>query len=190
METSKIVSLSSANARECPECGHPEMRRAIERQVFKYGEGKAAKEISANIPMWVCKHCGFSYFDEEGEEARHEAVCRHIGVLTPKEIVAIRERNGLTQVELAALTGHGEASIKRWENGVKIQNTSADRLLRLVDDPDSREKLRQLAQPQVVNSNIAFSRPVEPKFRTDLSDKSRSEAPFFRLCRTRAEAYA
>ncbi|MGH7141355.1 MAG: helix-turn-helix domain-containing protein [Minisyncoccia bacterium] len=65
-------------------------------------------------------------------------------MLTPLDIRALRKRHGLTRKELERLTGFGEASIKRWERGVIIQNESTDTFLRLIDDAEVLDKLRQL----------------------------------------------
>ncbi|MBQ9122426.1 MAG: DUF4065 domain-containing protein [Lachnospiraceae bacterium] len=57
------------------------------------------------------------------------------GLLTSDEIVDIRERYGLSQVDLAKLLGWGEATISRYESKA-IQDQAYDTMLRLVrDDP-------------------------------------------------------
>lgn len=53
-------------------------------------------------------------------------------LLTSQEIVAIREKVGLSQVELANLLGWGEATISRYESKA-IQDDTYDRILRMVD---------------------------------------------------------
>lgn len=55
------------------------------------------------------------------------------GLLTSREIVAIRERYGMSQVDLAKLLGWGEATISRYESKA-IQDESYDIMLRLIDD--------------------------------------------------------
>ena len=64
---------------------------------------------------------------------QHAAVCRALGLLTPAEIQAIRERLGPTQAEFAQLTGIGEATISRWERGRILPNRAMDHYLRLLD---------------------------------------------------------
>lgn len=56
-----------------------------------------------------------------------------MGLLTPDEIVAIRESYGLSQVDLAKLLGWGEATISRYESKA-IQDEAYDTMLRLIKD--------------------------------------------------------
>ena len=61
-----------------------------------------------------------------------EETYRQLGLLTPTEIKAGRERLGLTQQQLQDLLGLGGNTLSRWENGHYYQARSMDRLLRLV----------------------------------------------------------
>ena len=57
------------------------------------------------------------------------------GLLTSDEIVGIREKYGLSQVDLAKLLGWGEATISRYESKA-IQDEAYDAMLRLIkEDP-------------------------------------------------------
>lgn len=55
------------------------------------------------------------------------------GFLTSDEIVGIRERYGVSQVELAKLLGWGEATISRYESKA-IQDEAYDNMLRLIKE--------------------------------------------------------
>lgn len=55
------------------------------------------------------------------------------GLLTSDEIVVIRERYGLSQVDLAKLLGWGEATISRYESKA-IQDDAYDNMLRIIKD--------------------------------------------------------
>jgi DNA-binding transcriptional regulator YiaG len=110
---------------------------------FNYGHGQEAVQIAATLPLRVCGHCDFEYFDKAGQEARHEAVCRHLGVMTPGQIRRLREYHGLSRAEFANLTGLGEATIARWERGALIQNTAHDLYLRLLGFEENLERLRK-----------------------------------------------
>jgi len=140
--------LSSSNVRklECPFCGHMVMHEVTREITFHYGVDDSVA-ITVTMPLWVCERCDSAFMDWRGEKIEHDAICRHLGLLTPAEIRGIRERYGLTQAELARLMGFGERSIKRWEKGGLFQNASADRFLRLIDDdPEVIEKLRRIAE--------------------------------------------
>ena len=129
---------------ECPECGESAVTTKMTPHTFDYGHGENAVPIAADLPLRVCGHCAFEYYDKAGQEARHAAVCRHFGVLTPAEIRQLRERHELSRAEFADLTGLGEATIARWERGALIQNVGNDRFLRLLGREENVGLLRML----------------------------------------------
>ncbi len=68
---------------------------------------------------------------------------RQLGLLTPDEILAGREKLGLTQQALQELLGLGGNSLSRWENGRVYQARSMDTLLRIVFDvPEAAAHVR------------------------------------------------
>jgi putative zinc finger/helix-turn-helix YgiT family protein len=172
-----VASLPLGETRRCAECGEDAVRVSFEEQQFVYGDGKDAVELSARVPVWVCGHCGDAYTDGDAEDLRHEAVCRHLGVLSPVQIRALREQHKMSQAEFAKVTGFGVASLKRWETGALIQNQSADRLLRLIlMDPSIMTKLMSI--PIGVVSSVTTS-----VFRTRISEETRAAAQVFALRR-------
>ena len=97
----------------------------------------------------------FEFLDHEGEQLRHEAVCRHLGVLSPADISDIRKRFGMTRAAFAEVTGLGEATLNRWENGAVVQNLARganDRYLRLLALPGVMDSLKDLTTPKRVPS--------------------------------------
>lgn len=132
------------SAEPCGLCGSDEVDSSLVTEEFVYGVGADAVTLSARIPVRKCAACGFEYSDADAEDARHEAVCRHLGVLTPNDIIAIRQANGLTRAEFALLTHLGEATIARWERGALIQNVAYDRYLRLLQAPQGMSMLRRI----------------------------------------------
>ena len=129
------VEDRSKVAIQCPDCNGP-IRTENVLHKFKYGVGPDAKDLVCTLPVRICDACGNEYVDEEGEEIRHETVCRHLGVLPPREIQRLRERYG-TQAAFANLTGIGEASLSRWETGASIQSKAYDNYLRLLHRPEN-----------------------------------------------------
>jgi putative zinc finger/helix-turn-helix YgiT family protein len=120
----------------CPSCG---TRLRHRHGIFTY-------EWPANL------HHAASHFDEaEWEECSHcgeivipPALNKRIeneqyaieGLLTPVEIRVIRDRTGLTQVEMARLINAGDKTYARWEAGLSMQTKSMDSLIRTVaEDP-------------------------------------------------------
>lgn len=89
--------------------------------------------------------------DDSAIERITEETYRQLGLLTPEEIRAGREKLGLTQQALQELLGLGGNSLSRWENGRVYQARSMDTLLRIVFDvsgafPYLREKLDSAPQ--------------------------------------------
>jgi putative zinc finger/helix-turn-helix YgiT family protein len=117
------------------------------RDPFIYGAGEDAVELSADVRVHTCSNCGDSYTGPDAEVAYHEAVCHHLGILTPAEIHALRTQYGLSRDDFARRTGFGRATVGRWERGEVTQNRSADRYLRLLQDPEVMRRLRALGEP-------------------------------------------
>jgi DNA-binding transcriptional regulator YiaG len=108
----------------CGQCGSGRVSRLEEVEDFQYGVGDDSVRLSATVPVYTCGDCEFRFTNELAEVLRHDAVCKHIGVLTPGEITAIRGEFNLTRERFSHLTGFGIASLARWENGQLIQSKS------------------------------------------------------------------
>jgi HTH-type transcriptional regulator/antitoxin MqsA len=121
--------------RSCPSCGYLSLQRQVIRERFEYGGEENTIWVEAeNVPVEVCGHCGERFSGPEAAAARHNAICRALGLLTPAEIYELRERFGMTQEQFAAWTGIGVATISRWERGRWVQTRAHDRLLRALDE--------------------------------------------------------
>ena len=135
--------------RQCPQCGEYSVTTYWHHDAFKYGSGDAAPVLQVDLPVRRCEPCDYEFLDYEGERLRHEAVCRHLGLLCPAEISDLRKRLARTRAEFAEVTGLGEATLNRWENGAVVQNVANDRYLRLLALPGVMQSLRGLiAQPR------------------------------------------
>lgn len=145
--------------RKCPQCGEYSVTTHWHHDTFKYGSGDSAPMLHVDLPVRRCEPCDYEYLDHEGERLRHEAVCRHLGVLSPAEISDIRKRFTMTRAEFSEVTGLGEATLTRWENGAVVQNRANDRYLRLLALPGVIESLKRLAAPQRTS--------VRPRVRTN-----------------------
>ena len=131
----------------CEMCGARGLKTELVRNPFVYGTGPDAVELSADIPVRTCDACEISFTDGEAAGIEHEAVCRHLGVLAPTEIRALRVRYGLSRAEFSRVTGFDEAALARWEGREVIQCTSTDRYLRLLEEPATFRRLQALAAP-------------------------------------------
>lgn len=142
-----VLRAHSGPQARCDVCGAIGVQTELIRDPFIHGNGASAVELTADVWVHTCSACGDSYTDDEADVAYDEAVCRHLGILTPAEIRALRERYGHTRAEFAQLTGFGKATLGRWERGEVTQNRSADRYLRLLQDPEVMGRLRALVEP-------------------------------------------
>jgi predicted RNA-binding Zn-ribbon protein involved in translation (DUF1610 family) len=70
---------------ECPNCEGRSVRTEIVSEPFDYGIGPNPVRLLATVPLRTCENCGFQYTDRVWEAARHEAVCRHLEAMTPRE---------------------------------------------------------------------------------------------------------
>ena len=138
---------------ECPLCGDESVTTEWNRDSFEYGTADSAVVLEVDLPVRHCGACDIEFLDHEGERRRHEAVCRHLGVLSPTEISGLRKGLGMSRAAFAELTGLGEATLGRWENGAAIQNRANDRYLRLLSLPGLIDRSAELAAPE---------RPAQP----------------------------
>ncbi len=171
----------------CPICGQSNVRTTLENQQFMYGEDPEAVELTARVPVRTCDDCGFQFLNEAGEVAKHEAVCRHLGVMTPTEIISIRKRYGLNRTEFARLTKIGEASLGRWENATLIQSAAYDNFLYLLTSLENIERLQWRRRGEPVGFGFAarHASPGQPAPRSafralgDISPELLKEAAAF-----------
>jgi DNA-binding transcriptional regulator YiaG len=151
MNTEILDQGSPGSEENCINCGSSQVRLERQRQTFPYGTGDTVVDLTAEMPVYTCLSCGHQFAGPEAEDARHEAVCRHLGVLTPREIVAIREHGGLKRAQFVELTRIGVASLKRWEAGILVQNAANDQLIFLTAFPDNVTRLRERRQHDPIN---------------------------------------
>lgn len=138
--SSNLVPNAGSASPHCPQCDGP-VNTVVHQHVLQYGSGDSTIELNVNLPVRKCPACSFEFLDEEGESVKHEALCRHFGVLGPNEIRDIRRAYDLTRAQFAELTGLGEATLGRWENGTVIQTQANDRYLRLLAQPATFARL-------------------------------------------------
>jgi YgiT-type zinc finger domain-containing protein len=85
-EQSNLIEFPQPERIECPTCGGHNVHTTIETETFAYGDGPEAVGLTVRVPVRTCNNCGFQFTDDIAEEVRHEAVCRHLGMMSPKEI--------------------------------------------------------------------------------------------------------
>lgn len=150
---------------KCPNCGKSGITTVSETETVTYGRGKDAIKIPVQLPVRACSECGFQYTDEQAEDIRHDAICHHLGLMTPGEIVALRRRYNMTRAEFAGLTGFGEASLARWETGKLIQNAANNQLLYLLSFESNMEHLRKRRAQKNKEAEVMEAATYEARFR-------------------------
>ena len=165
---------------ECPLCGGDRVTTYMHRHTFSYGSGESAIELTVDLPVRRCRPCDFEFLDEVAEDLKHAAICQHFGVLSPSEIRRVREGHRMTRAMFAEITGLGEASLNRWENGLTIQTQAYDKYLRLLALPGIMQHLRDFE-----TGSPALESPLnagEKRFRTlEVNDHRRNEQGHFQL---------
>lgn len=127
----------------CPICESNKIEENYEREEFEYGSGNKKALLNTYIPINRCAECGYEFVGHKAMALRHEAICKHLRLLTPREIQELRFKLELTQKRFADLCSLGVASIVRWEQGQLLQSTSNDVFLRLLSFPENVERLRR-----------------------------------------------
>lgn len=151
----------------CDACGESAATARGEWQDFEYNDGRKSMMLRAYVDVISCASCGTQYTGPDAEERRHEAICGHLGRMTPAEIRDLRSKFNLTQAELARkLDGVSLASVKRWEGGDCIQGAASDTRLR--------------ALHQELASERGATR-FTPRFVTKLSDSILESEALFEL---------
>ena len=174
------VHAGPNSAGTCPQCAADAVTTFRHYDTFRYGSGESAVDLSVNLPLRRCGSCGFEFLDDEAERLKHEAVCEHLGVLSPSAIRQIRKSHGMTRAAFAEVTGLGEATLNRWENGILVQTLANDRYMRLLARPEIMYRLRSWGA--VVPTSPAASNVGTGPFRIlKVSDGVRQEQESFQL---------
>src|SRR5579862_2905555 len=157
-EIMAVSKQQTENPIECCNCGSTNVSTTTITEIIQYGAGISHEEITAlNVPVHSCADCNCEFAGSDADVIRHEAVCGHLGVLTPMDIIRIRKDLGLTRKEFAELTKFGEASLARWENGEFIQNGANYQLLYLLRQEKKNVKLlKQRSVGCRIESNTHF----------------------------------
>ena len=147
------MTMKLATGPKCPECQHGHFVPFARDEELDYDLGEETIKVFArDVPVERCDACGIIASGPAAAKVRHEAVCRAIGLLTPSEIKAIRDKYGWSQQDLANLTDFGIATVSRWERGRLLQNRSANKvLLALRDCPAFREYVERLLASEAKN---------------------------------------
>ena len=102
------------------------------------------EEIAVEMPVRICSICQTILNDNNLDNAliiaTHDRYRERHNIVFPAEIVAIREKYGLSQKNLALLLGLGEVTVHRYEGGA-LADVAPSKLLRLMDDPANMRRM-------------------------------------------------
>ncbi len=121
----------------CPLCGKEELQKKTGTFHFDIpddGTNPDAREFEVDIPNaeWdECGSCGEIILSHDLQKRIQRWQYTRQGMLTPEELKAIRERFGLSQVEMGRRLGVGDKSYSRWENSLSMQTKAIDNLVRM-----------------------------------------------------------
>src|SRR5258708_19917691 len=122
-DTTNIPANDTALSPACAFCASSNVTSREEELRFDYASQSGVTELSALVQVHTCSDCGGQFGDESMEDAKHDAVCRHLAILTPSEIRAVRTNAKLSRAEFANATGLGVATIASWDPRAFIQTT-------------------------------------------------------------------
>lgn len=120
----------------CPHCEKTTDVEKIEKREKIEVRGET---LEVNSRLLKCKVCKQEFDDRESKtdslDTAYDLYRQKHKMMQPGDITALRERYGLTQVELASLLGWGLVTFSRYENGA-LQSEAHEKVLRMVERPD------------------------------------------------------
>jgi len=134
----------------CGDCGSKKIKTTWQSYKFPYGVGTNTIELSCEVPVRNCVDCGFSFMDGEAEDICHVAICKHLGVMPPEQIKALRGLYKLTQTQFCEVTKLGEATLSRWERGIVVQNNAYDNYLYLLGFIENIDRLQHRQKQNIL----------------------------------------
>lgn len=93
---------------------------------------RVAERITIDVPMRWDPGLSEWLLDSEAIETLEAAKARHMGLLLPEELRALRERLAMTQREIGDLLRIGAKSWTRWETGLQRPSQVINLLLKLL----------------------------------------------------------
>jgi len=125
----------------CDNCDNEVETHIIDREEEFPVKGEPTRVMSR---VRVCDACGEDLFDEELDSHNLERAFiiyreKH-GVISPEGIKLLREKYGLSQLNLAQLLGWGDVTITRYENG-SIPDNAHNLILSSLEDPEYMRRI-------------------------------------------------
>jgi DNA-binding transcriptional regulator YiaG len=172
--------------------GHLLKARGSFETTFDDGDGKRPLTVP-NLQWLECDRCGEVVLDDAAANAIDSAKYESLGLLAPQSILALRQRFGKTQEQMADLLGVGRKTYCRWENGTYFQTRANDNYLRLVSwllDKFTNpipilEGLRAPTPESLKNSGLEILREKDTKDTVDFFDPNLRQHRSSRCCQAK-----
>lgn len=126
----------------CPDCGDFAIPCLLDKHEFVYGNSLYAKNKEqeetvltiTNVPCYVCQKCKLHLFDYRFETKMHDAVCKYLNRLTPRQILIGKNKKKWNNEQLAQAIGEGFTvkMVQQLLDGIYIQEAEIDQKLRLL----------------------------------------------------------
>ena len=117
--------------RFCGECGQ---ERVTPRQLFYNAkikhDGQLYQFLIEALPIDQCESCGEQWFTLDTDEALQAGLRKHLGLLSPDEIVKRLQELGLSHTAFARRIGVPSETLAHWLSGHAVQNRMMDDLMR------------------------------------------------------------
>ncbi len=162
---------------KCAECGSS----AFEVRIEPDESQRNGQSYTVNVEHSVCLQCGdvviFSEQIKRNDCLVRDAWRKMDGLLTAQEIVALRNKLGLTQQDAAKIFGGGTNAFSKYERSEVIQSAAMDKLMRAaLEIPGMLSWLKQQAGfngKKLPVSDYEHVVPLTHRIIADLQTKSR-----------------
>lgn len=140
------MNTESSLLPRCPVCRKGQLHASVRTEVFH----PHGKDVVVELLTSRCDACG----NETTRSSQHDENLRRLaarksqygGLLMGEEIVALRNRYGLTQQATSKIFGKGKIAFSRYENEVTYPDESTTLMLRMaIEKPDSLKWLADQA---------------------------------------------
>lgn len=164
----------------CPVC---ETNTQLENIVEIVPITVRGEEIRVSVNFERCPECDERWEnpDEDMMDRAFREYRKRHDMLMPEEIRNLRQRYGLTQVELSRFLGFGAVTLSRYENGA-LQDEAHDNALRLISNPENMLELvkrhKTYLPPEKVDNLLKSIRQmISAKFSSSILEKLLALSP-------------
>ncbi len=155
----------------CPYC-RKEVDYKVEKRDVKEFRGI---EINTYENVAICKECNQDLYinklENENNTRIYNAYREKAHIITPKDIINLREKYNISQRELTAILGFGKMTINRYERGGVPTKSQSDYIKILIDNKDKfTEKVEEAFKENRINEKT-YKKVINEKLDTNIIEK-------------------